>query len=168
MQLGYLYGSFQGRINRKPFWWGTVLLLVVLTAISIGAFATVGPSLSTDLDPDDPRLKTFIFVMQAISLVSLYPGLALTVKRLHDRDQSGYVAGFLYLPLLVKEVTDLAGITGDPENPGPLDLPLNAIVFIVSIVFLILLGFLRGTAGPNRYGADPLGTAAPRPGISPP
>ncbi len=90
--------------------------------------------MTADLDPDDPRLKTFIFVMQAISLVSLYPGLALTVKRLHDRDQSGYVAGFLYLPLLVKEVTDLAGITGDPENPGPLDLPLDAIIFIVSIV----------------------------------
>jgi uncharacterized membrane protein YhaH (DUF805 family) len=157
MQLGYLYGSFQGRINRKPFWWATILLLVVVTAIAIGAFVTVGPPLTPDLDPDDPRLKTFILAMQAVSLVSLYPGLALTVKRLHDRDQPGYFAAFLYAPLIVKTVTDIVGITGDPEGSGPLDFALNGIIFVVSIWFLVILGFLRGTPGPNRHGPDPLG-----------
>jgi uncharacterized membrane protein YhaH (DUF805 family) len=164
MQLGYLYGSFQGRINRRPFWWATILLLVIVTVLAIGTFVAVGPTLTVDLDPEDPRLKTFVFVMQAISLVSLYPGLALTVKRLHDRDRPGYFAAFLYLPLVIKEITDLAGITGDPENASPLDLPLYGIIFIASLWFLIVLGFLRGTAGPNRYGPDPLGAAAPQAG----
>ena len=30
---------------------------------------------------------------------------------------------------------------------------------IVSLVYLIALGFIRGTAGANRYGADPLASA---------
>ena len=39
-----------------------------------------------------------------------------------------------------------------------LDYILGIATLVVSIWFLIELGFLRGTQGPNQYGPDPLGS----------
>jgi uncharacterized membrane protein YhaH (DUF805 family) len=161
VQLGYLYGSFQGRINRKPFWWGTILLIVVMSVIGVGAVIMINPPLTPPVDPDDPQMRKFILLMQALSLISLYPGSAVSVKRLHDRNRSGWYLLLMYVPMFVKPVTDFIGITGDPDNLGPLDLALGAIIIIISIWFLIMLGFRRGTPGPNRFGPNPLGGTAP-------
>jgi uncharacterized membrane protein YhaH (DUF805 family) len=161
MQLGYLYGSFQGRINRKPFWWGTILLVVIMSVIGVVAVIAINPPLAAPLDLDDPQLRKFILAMQALSLLCLYPGTAVTVKRLHDRNRSGWFILIMYVPMFIKTATDFTGVTGDSDNLGPLDFALGGIVIIVSIWFLILLGFLRGTFGPNRFGPDPLGGTAP-------
>jgi uncharacterized membrane protein YhaH (DUF805 family) len=69
------------------------------------------------------------------------------VKCLHDRDKSGWwLLVFYLLPAILGMV---------PESvPGSLILMLAS--FAVSIWALVELGFLRGTVGPNRYGADPL------------
>jgi len=52
------------------------------------------------------------------------------VKRYHDRDKSGWWILILFIPL------------------------------VGFIWFLIELGCLPGTPGPNRFGPDPLGTTA--------
>ena len=61
------------------------------------------------------------------------PSAAVTVRRLHDRDMSGW----WYLGYLVASFIPL----------------LN---FIAMIAFLVIM-FLDGTPGPNRYGPDPKG-----------
>ncbi len=58
-------------------------------------------------------------------LITLYPVLAFYTKRLHDRNRSGWFLLILLIPL------------------------------IGAIWLIIELGFLRGTKGPNKYGADP-------------
>ena len=40
--------------------------------------------------------------------------------------------------------------------PGPIVTGLGFIVGIYAIYLLVVLGFLKGTAGPNNYGPDPL------------
>jgi uncharacterized membrane protein YhaH (DUF805 family) len=66
-----------------------------------------------------------------VSLVLLVPSLAGGVKRAHDRDRSGW---FLLLWLL----------------------PIIGWIWL-----FVVLGFLRGTDGPNRFGRDPLQQTLP-------
>ena len=71
-----------------------------------------------------------------VGLVLLWPGLAVGVKRCHDRGKSGWWLLLLFIPL------------------------------IGFIWWLIDLGMLEGTPGPNAYGPSPKGlggqtTAAP-------
>ncbi len=64
-------------------------------------------------------------------LAAFIPNLAVNVRRLHDRDMSGW----WLLGLVVLSAIPVVGI-------------------IVSIGWLVLM-FLPGTQGPNRFGPDP-------------
>jgi uncharacterized membrane protein YhaH (DUF805 family) len=60
-------------------------------------------------------------------LISIYPAIMLYAKRWHDRNKSGWWTLIILVPI------------------------------VGAIWFLVELGFLRGTAGNNNYGADPVG-----------
>jgi uncharacterized membrane protein YhaH (DUF805 family) len=150
MDFGYLYTSFEGRINRKPYWIGLIVLIIVMMVIIFGAsFLLIGSIVEP---PFQTRLVTFV-----LQLLFLYPSTALMVKRLHDRNRPSYWAAFILVPMVLKSLTDLMGMTGDPLNQNALDYLLNIIVFVVSIWFFVELGCLRGTVGTNQYGPDPIG-----------
>ena len=151
MDFGYLYTSFEGRINRKRYWMGLIVLIIVMIVVMFVAIFLVGGSVLVN----DTRTRLVTFVLQ---LLFLYPSAALIVKRLHDRNRPSYFAAFLLVPMVIKAVTDLMGMTGDPVSQNALDYLLNIIIFAVSVWFFIELGCLRGTVGPNQYGPDPLGT----------
>jgi uncharacterized membrane protein YhaH (DUF805 family) len=150
MDFGYLYTSFEGRINRKPYWIGLIVLIIVMMVIIFGAsFLLIGSIVEPTFQT---RLVTFV-----LQLLFLYPSTALMVKRLHDRNRPSYWAAFILVPMVLKSLTDLMGMTGDPLNQNALDYLLNIIVFVVSIWFFVELGCLRGTVGTNQYGPDPIG-----------
>ena len=67
------------------------------------------------------------FVQAVVALVLLIPSLAVAVKRYHDRNKSGWWILIVFIPII--------GL----------------------IWYIVELGFLPGTPGPNRYGPDPLG-----------
>jgi uncharacterized membrane protein YhaH (DUF805 family) len=150
MDFGYLYTSFEGRINRKPYWIGLIVLIIIMMVIIFGAsFLLIGSIVEPTFQT---RLVTFV-----LQLLFLYPSTALMVKRLHDRNRPSYWAAFILVPMVLKSLTDLMGMTGDPLNQNALDYLLNIIIFVVSIWFFVELGCLRGTVGSNQYGPDPLG-----------
>jgi len=151
MDFGYLYTSFEGRINRKRYWMGLIVLIIIMLVVLFAVNLVVGGSM---LAPD-PRTRLVTFVLQ---LLFLYPSAALMVKRLHDRNRPSYWAAFLLVPVVIKALTDLMGLSGDPLNQNALDYLLGIIIFVVSVWFFIELGCLRGTVGSNQYGPDPLGT----------
>jgi uncharacterized membrane protein YhaH (DUF805 family) len=82
---------------------------------------------------------------------------ATTVKRLHDRNKSGWwIVPFFLAPNLLGEV---GGWLGDSY-------PVNFLMLVLGV--LSFWGFvemlcLRGTKGPNRFGPDPLGTVVRSP-----
>jgi uncharacterized membrane protein YhaH (DUF805 family) len=146
MDFGYLYTSFDGRINRKPYWLAAILLAVVgiVLGFIIGIVAgTAGGPIA--------------FVTLLIQLVFLYPSVALMVKRLHDRNHPSWWAAFIMVPVILHSITNIMGVTGNPLDLNALDYLLMLITFVVSIWFFVELGCLRGTVGPNNYGPDPLG-----------
>jgi uncharacterized membrane protein YhaH (DUF805 family) len=149
MRLGYLLTSFEGRINRKPFWLSYIALVAIFMVVAIAIFAVLEARGTNVTD----RLANRIGLIGL--LILLYPSAALMVKRLHDRDRPGILAALFLGPSLLVAITDALGITGR-ETWNTLDYLLNGLVLIVSLWALIELGFIRGTPGPNRYGPDPL------------
>jgi uncharacterized membrane protein YhaH (DUF805 family) len=114
VDLAYLLFSFQGRINRAKFWLGLVLLWAASAILSAILLAT--------------RDSAFLqIVLGLISLALIWPGLAISIKRWHDRDKSGWWVLIALIPI------------------------------IGAIWALVETGFLPGTPGPNQYGPDPLG-----------
>ena len=147
--LFFLFG-FTGRINRGKYW----LALVLYTAAWI-AFAVVAIKLLRVLDKDDPfdflggGLALWVSGL-SLALMVLWSSLATGVKRLHDRDKSGWwILLFWFGPSLL-------GGSNQTMEDSPVSLVLALIGLGIAIWGFVELGCLRGTRGPNQYGTDPL------------
>ena len=107
------YFGFHGRICHRVFWLHYIL---PLTAAALSAAI----------------LDLIVFGQQQgifsalVTLATIVPNLAAYVKRLHDRDKSGWFLLILFIPL------------------------------VGAIWLFIEVGCLRGTNGRNRFGGDSL------------
>lgn len=149
MDWKYLFLSFEGRITRKPYWIGILILLAVMVVASGIIFGAL-PSIAAG-----SQATTVISVIAFFGIIIpvFYASLALAAKRLHDREKSAW---WLVLFYLVPAVLD--GAAQALSNATAI-LVLTLIGAAISIWALIELGFLKGTQGPNRFGPDPLGAA---------
>jgi uncharacterized membrane protein YhaH (DUF805 family) len=107
------YVTFSGRAARSEYWYW--VLFTVLASLACGTLDAA--IFSNDFPASSPLDSVF-------GLVTFLPSLAMSVRRLHDIDRTGWWV--------------LIGFT------------------IVGIILLIYWACKKGTAGPNRYGADPL------------
>jgi uncharacterized membrane protein YhaH (DUF805 family) len=147
--------SFRGRINRGKWW----LALVVFIVYGVLTSAVAGAVLYSSLSRSEFGVAALvgIGVMFIAYLAGLVAGIAVGVKRLHDRNKSGWwLLLFYILP---------AALTGIGEASGN-----DAIASLLALIALALyvwgfveLACLRGTVGPNRYGPDPLEADAIQP-----
>jgi uncharacterized membrane protein YhaH (DUF805 family) len=147
---GHLLFGFTGRINRAKFWLAVLVYVIVdiLTALIQYAADTVG---------------TIISVIAGIAI--FISGIAVAIKRLHDRDKAGWwLLIFYFAPSILIGIGFLLGVTaamdGSFGSGG-----VGAIIFwiagiAVGIWAFVELGCLRGTIGPNSYGPDPIADAA--------
>ena len=152
MDFVRLFTSPDGRIGRAAYWIGWLIILVVEVVLRL---ALGVPFTATPADTLTVRGLSFI-----IDAVLLYPSTMVMVKRLHDRGYSGWVIGWLLVPYIVIMVTNLLGMSGDPEQMGVVEALLLFATTIIMIAFMIELGFRRGSAGDNEFGPAPhtLGT----------
>lgn len=130
--------SFSGRDNRRTWWTIQVLWLTCLTVVVAIAEADERAENATaprsvkfikdSLEQDEGTLFSSE-VGQAVALCSLIAffivGLSSNVRRLHDRDHSGFY------------------------------LLLNLIPVVGSVVLIIVLGFMPGQGVVNQYGHPP-------------
>jgi uncharacterized membrane protein YhaH (DUF805 family) len=138
MNFGNLLFSYEGRINRAKWWLG---LLIYLVALLISGVLLVVPLLG-------------IILAVVVYIAVFVSSIMLGIKRLHDRDKSGW-----WLLLFIGAPVVLGGIqlAIDPYLEGgaaPMLLTLASLA--ISVWFVVELGCLRGTVGPNQYGPDPL------------
>ncbi len=132
--------SFQGRLRRRDYWLMSLLLGAVVLAALVPLFLAFG-FLATD-----PRLSL-------VTLVVMWPSLALLVKRIHDRNKSGWVAAIYWGPSLASSIIEAFPALGLQS----VVMGLNVVTGIISLWILIEFGFMDGTQGPNRYGKSPKG-----------
>jgi hypothetical protein len=89
--------------------------------------------------------------------VLLWIYLAISIKRLHDRNKSGWwMVAFVLLPSLYQHFQEHL-----PDSYLVLPFALAAAIF--PIWAFIELGCLKGTASTNRFGQNPLGKQQMRP-----
>jgi uncharacterized membrane protein YhaH (DUF805 family) len=171
----YVFG-FQGRINRAKCWlagliifcWMAFLILLMeavtyLVGGTIVAFGFDLDDIFRLIDPASFRalsstdLVSLLFQMVGTPLF-LWVYLATSIKRLHDRDKSGWwMVPFFVAPGLYGQFADRLGTS-------TLAMLIGAAALAFSIWGVIEMYFLKGSKGPNRFGADPLAPAVdPRP-----
>jgi uncharacterized membrane protein YhaH (DUF805 family) len=137
------YFSFNGRLNRRPYW----LMSLVIVGVTFVGYIIVAMFAA---------LLTIFWVLAAPLVIGfLWAGMSIAVRRLHDRNKSAWWL-LLYqgLPLLLGIVEGLMGVSGGGSGPANL---LEFVGFCLSMWVLVDLGILRGSAGPNKFGDDPLG-----------
>lgn len=141
-----LWFSTKGRISRSTYWLKFVL---PMACIQIGgAILDIGFGLA------GPETMGPATVMT--SLLVVWPGIVGLVKRLHDLDLPGsYVAAY-YGGLITGALLLAIAIPVFGEGALILGIPLIFLV-LMACWYGIKICFFPGTAGPNRYGPDPVG-----------
>jgi uncharacterized membrane protein YhaH (DUF805 family) len=133
---------FRGRVSRSRYWFGTLAVLAACLVVFL-ILVALAPRFGWQFD--DEEIATLGVPFIVICVVST---LALSAKRLHDRDKSAWWLVVFYVPPLFSDI--ILGATAEA----------NLISTFFSIWALIELGFLRGTDGPNRFGHEPVPVTA--------
>lgn len=156
----YLF-SLRGRLNRAKFW----LFFAVAISLSFLWMAICARQLGSSFRDFARQVaghgihsasgRMAILLMVPLWILFLFPSVAVQVKRLHDRDRSGWwILLFIYGPWLTEFVLNAWG-----ENllqTWPIALGYKVISSVINFWALLEFGVLRGTIGENRYGPDPL------------
>ena len=132
------YAEFSGRSRRMEYWMFTLFIVIVMAVL--GALMAAGgllavmeaESAGATPEPPGPLFWVGLVPLMLFFLAIIVPGIAVAVRRFHDRDMSGW----WYLGFIVLGAIPYIG-------------------FIASIASLVIM-CLPGTPGPNRFGPDPL------------
>jgi len=145
MDFAALFISTEGRINRAKWWIGMILIAMVNIVLSWVLAAALG--------------RAAAIALLVLQLVLLYPGYAVGAKRFQDRNKAGILALILPVIGLLSQLSAVFGLSGDVAAPSTLSYVFMLATAAVAIWYLIDLGILKGTTGPNQYGPYPLGVA---------
>lgn len=141
--------SFEGRTRRSHFWIGWLICLGV--GVVTGWIPLIGG---------------------LISLLLIWPNLAITVKRLHDMGRTGWFAVIPWIATIVGVIIGIATVglsaltnSAALEREDPLAVfalvgpALGALGFVmlVNLGFLIWIGVTDSQPGDNRFGPNPKG-----------
>lgn len=130
MKLFSLLFGFRGRIDRGQWWLG----MAIVAAASCSAIIGIGVL----------QMHPIVFLPSA--LLSSFPLFALGIKRLHDRDMTGwYIAWITVIPAMLLL---LAGRVGAGSMSG---WGLTSSALLLILLGVAELGFRRGTEGVNEY-----------------
>ena len=143
MDFGYILSSTQGRIPRSQWWAGLAVLVAVGVVLALVIVWAFGPT------------TMGIVATLILQIVLLYPSYALSAKRFQDRNKPGGLALIGIGLAVIQTLAQLVGLS-NPVAPTAIDWILSVALLIVGIWYLIELGILRGTVGPNPHGPDPL------------
>ncbi len=149
----YLKSSFpfRGRIGRRKYWISTLTYSLVWV---LGAAILITLAALNYNPPNDTITNVTIvgFILLGIAMtifvVVIVTGLAsIGVRRLHDRGKSGYWLLLYYL--LPSMMSKHAGL----DTVG---LSFSLVTLGILIWAIVDLGILRGEAGSNTFGPNPL------------
>ena len=118
--------SFNGRIPRRAYW-GLSFAVNIMAFAGLFVFAVIEKWIEGYEEPSQPTLAGMAMLLTQLSfcVAVLWVVFAILSKRCHDLNVSGLWSLAAFIPLF-------GGLWA-----------------------LIVLGCVRGTKGPNKYGADP-------------
>lgn len=126
------YATFTGRASRSEYWWWTLVAVIVSVVLNI--IMVVGGAAGAKLGPNGtstpgPGMMIGLILAAIWFLAVLVPSLAVTVRRLHDANFSGwmillglipFVGGIVLLVFTVMEPKPEGQRFDDPalQHPG--------------------------------------------------
>jgi len=149
------YVVFKGRARRKEYWYfilfnAIAAIIITIADVIIGTY--------------NPVTQTGI-LSSLYSLGVLLPSLAVTIRRLHDTNRSGWWILFPLGSILLGTLfMVLIGGLSDPDNMSTgagMIMVLVIIAMFASFITLFVFMVLNGTAGSNTYGTDPKNNPEP-------
>ena len=145
MNWGHLFFNFNGRVNRAKFWIAALIFAVINVVMAV-------------LDYVTDQSVVFQALNGMLSIVILISSIAVGVKRLHDRNKSGW---YLLLFYLVPSVLAVIGVLigAFVEDSTIIATVLGLLAFAIGVWAFVEMGCLRGTVGVNQYGPDPVAPA---------
>ena len=151
------YFEFGGRSSRSEFWFFVlfyviiIILAAVLDAVIFGSQGGIG------------------ILYGIVALAHLVPAIAVSVRRLHDIDRTGWwVLFFVLVPIIIPLIAmgalggSLALMMGSETDVFAgmaamgIGLLVVALVDIVILIVAIIFYATPGTPGPNRFGPPPV------------
>jgi len=146
-----LYTSLQGRISKRTFllWVFLPIAVIRILASSIDTALYGPPSSVSELGGPWENAQL---------LLTFWPGVAGTVKRLHDLEINAKHVGGMYGAWAVAIALFLFNRTGsDLVTPGLIAAIVTGILALIYTLYLLIpCCFKPGIKGPNSYGSDPL------------
>jgi len=144
------FKDFSGRARRKEYLSFVLFYILAYIGLSIIGFLVRQPNIA------------MIYV-----LVSIVPYLAVTIRRLHDIDRSGWTVLFYVIPLIafigalvwatltfdIVVLIDPSFIDAIPSSL--IALLVSLVLYIAACIYLLCLMLKRGNIGANKYGEDP-------------
>jgi uncharacterized membrane protein YhaH (DUF805 family) len=134
--------TFGGRLNRGKYWLGVLIVALVYVAAALVfwiLYSILGETVGAVIGG---------IAAAAAFVAVLWAGIAIAIKRLHDREKSGWwLLLFGLLPAI---------LSGAGSALGGIGIVLSLASLAISIWGFVEIGCLKGTTGPNMYGPDPL------------
>jgi uncharacterized membrane protein YhaH (DUF805 family) len=138
-----MFGA-SGRINRAKYWRSFLIYIAAGLMTAVILFTAAGMA-----------APLFIIMVVLVLIPWLLWGFSFTTERPHDRDKSAWWLVVFYLvPGLLDQIAKAASFAGTAGTV--LHYVLTLATFTLMIWGFVEIGCLRGTAGRNTYGPDPL------------
>jgi uncharacterized membrane protein YhaH (DUF805 family) len=158
----HVFFNLNGRIGRKEFWLSSLIFMPVFLLLGLAIQAAT----AANMPHEGMAVRTG--VSQFLNyFATFYVVVAIYTKRLHDFGWSGWWQIPMHM-LMVLSIPFSAAlqVPPNPANHADMQFMLGLSIISMAIGFLMLafvltIGLVRGTAGPNRYGPAPNARAAP-------
>lgn len=174
--------NFSGRDARQTFWYFVLFIAIlrwiagtiIAVPMMIEMFSTMFSAIKQGAQPDALQgqingqmigmMQNMVGFSIAIGVVSGILLLAALVRRLHDSDHSGwwaatpavlFVAALALIPAQLHQAAEIIQTAGTkPLNPAAMLQQQSGLALIgwVPLIMVIVIGVLKSTPGPNRFG----------------
>lgn len=136
------YVTFSGRASRSEYWYfilWQLLLGFAATFLDVILFGSLG-----DVSP----------LNSILSLAFILPTFAVSWRRLHDVNRSGWWIGGFYIGAFAAGLLGAGLVVDSSQFEGSNVMMVAGIGLIFAIYAIVMLVFFcaRGTLGPNRFG----------------
>lgn len=145
------YAVFRGRASRSEYWWTVLFNFIIAVAIQalmpilqgVGLMSAITSNSTTEFSAMSTSGVIFTMLPLAWLLAIIIPCLALTVRRLHDVNHSGWWVMAPTLCGIVSAIMMILAFVSAAANDGKPSMALLTIgivlfvaIFVVNIIFL--------------------------------
>jgi uncharacterized membrane protein YhaH (DUF805 family) len=154
------YAQFNGRSRRKEFWMWVLFQVLVGFALGIvdavlglGGHAT-GTTIAAPGNVGAYGNLRGGILSNIFSLAVLVPNIAVSVRRMHDTNRSGWWILLPMIPLAIAFAATLGGAASGNLAVTAVG-GIAALAGFVCAILVLVWYCTAGTIGPNRFGNDP-------------